>query len=96
MVVSPLVSVMRDQVKQLKQLGFTAAAIMLGEEFEDDEKVAREGKCEIIFGSPDTWLSSTWRKELRDGILGQQTAALALDEVHSVMEWKVILIHFFM
>ena len=86
-VVSPLVSVMRDQVEQLKHLGFSAAAIGLGEEFEEDEKAAREGKCEIVFGSPESWLSSSWRKELRDGILGRQTAALALDEVHSVAEW---------
>ena len=73
-VASRLVSVMRDQVQQVKQLGFVATAIGLSEEFEEDEKVAREGKCEIIFGSPETWLSSS-RKELRDGILGRQTAA---------------------
>lgn len=86
-VVSPLVSVMRDQVEQLKKVGFSAAAIGLGEECEEDEKATREGKCEIIFGSPETWLSTSWRKELRDGQLGRQTVALALDEVHSVTEW---------
>ena len=31
-VVSPLVSVMRDEVKQLKQLGFSAAAVGIGDE----------------------------------------------------------------
>ena len=31
-VVSPLVSVMRDRVEQLKQLGFSAAAIGIGDE----------------------------------------------------------------
>lgn len=86
-VVSPLVSVMRDQVEQLKQLGFSAAAIGLGEEYEEDEKAAREGKCEIVFGSPETWLSSSWRMELRDGKLGRQTAAFAVNEVLSVTEW---------
>ena len=48
-VVSPLVSVTRGQV-----LGFSAAAIGLGEEYEEDEKAAREEKCEIFFGSPET------------------------------------------
>ena len=43
-VVSPLVSVIRDQM-----LGFSAAAIGLGEEYEEDEKAAREGKCEFFF-----------------------------------------------
>ena len=50
-VVSPLVSVMHDQVEQLKQLGFSAAAIGLGEEYKEDEKAAREGKCELVFGN---------------------------------------------
>ena len=50
-VVSPLVSVMRDQVEQLKQLGVSAAAIGLGEEYGEDEKVAREGKCQLVFGN---------------------------------------------
>ena len=43
-VVSPLVSVTWDQV-----LGFSAVAIGLGEEYEEDEKAAREGKCEFFF-----------------------------------------------
>ena len=49
-VVSLLVSVMRDQVELLKQLGVSAAAIGLGEEYERDEKAEREGKCELVFG----------------------------------------------
>ena len=40
---------MRDQVEQLKQLGFSAAQIGLGEEYdEEDEKAAREGKCDRL------------------------------------------------
>ena len=41
-VVSPLISVMRNDVEQLKQLGFSAAAIGIGEEFKEDEKRERE------------------------------------------------------
>ena len=66
-VVSPLVSVMRNQVEQLKQLGFSAAAIGLVDEYKKDEKAAREEKCEIFFGSPETWLS-TAIKLLENGI----------------------------
>ena len=61
-VVSPLVSVAWDQV-----LGFPPAAIGLGEEYEEDEKAAREGKCEFFFRSPGTWLSKAI-KPLGNGI----------------------------
>ena len=90
-VVSPLVSVMRDQVDQLKQLGFSAAAIRIGEESDKDEEKVRNGECEIVFGSPESWLARTWMKDLKEGKLGRQTVAIALDEVHSVTEWYVCL-----
>ena len=65
-VVSRLVSVMRNQVEQLKQLKFPTAAIGLGEEFEEDEKAARERKCELVF-CPRTFLKSIHRaRELRN------------------------------
>ncbi|XP_068762083.1 ATP-dependent DNA helicase RecQ-like [Montipora capricornis] len=88
-VVSPLVSIMRDQVEELKKLGFLAAAIGIEDSNEDEEKV-RNGQCEIVFGSPESWLSKAWIKELKDGKLGKQTAAIALDEVHSVTEWGLL------
>ena len=37
-IVSPLILVMRDQVQQHKKLGFSAAAIGIVEEVEEDEK----------------------------------------------------------
>ena len=58
-VVSPLISVMRDRVQQLKQLGFSTAAIGIGEECLEDKEKARNGECEIVFRSPESWLSKT-------------------------------------
>ena len=88
-VVSPLVSVMRDQVEQLKRFGFSAAAIGIGEECEEDKEKIRNGECKIVFGRRESWLSKAWMKELKEGNLGRQTAAIAIDEVHSVTEWYV-------
>ena len=64
--VSPLVSVMRDQVEQLKQLGLLAAAIGIGDECDMDEEKVRSSECEIVLGSPESWLAKTWMKELKD------------------------------
>ena len=62
-VFSPLTSLMRDQVEQLKKLGFLAAAIGITEEEEDDEKKVRQGKCEIVFGSLESRLVKKWQKQ---------------------------------
>ena len=48
-------------VTPLKKPGFVAAAIGIGEKGEEDEKKAREGKCEIVFGSPESWLITKWQ-----------------------------------
>ena len=50
-VVSPLISIMRDQAKQLNKLEFSAAAIGIGEDGEEDEQKARKVKCTSVFGS---------------------------------------------
>ena len=57
--VSSLVSVMQDQVEQLKHLGLSAAAIGLGEEYEEDKKAAREGKCELFSEIKNLWQACT-------------------------------------
>ena len=52
---------MRDKVEQLKKLGFSAGAIGIGEEGEEDGKKAREGKREIVFCCPEYWLITKWQ-----------------------------------
>ena len=84
-VVTPLVAIMKDQVEQLNALGVVTTAIGLDEGL--DESAAKNGRCEIVYGSPESWLSKEWRKELQEGQLGKQTVAIAIDEVHSITEW---------
>lgn len=84
-VVTPLVAIMKDQVEQLKGMGVSSAAIGVDERA--DEEAAKNGTCEIVYGSPESWLSREWKRELQEGQLGKQTVAIAIDEVHSVMEW---------
>ena len=33
----------------------------IGEEGKEDAKKAREGKCEIVFGNPESWLITKWQ-----------------------------------
>ena len=76
---------MKDQVEQLKGMGVSSAAIGVDERA--DEEAAKNGTCEIVYGSPESWLSREWKRELQEGQLGKQTVAIAIDEVHSVTEW---------
>ena len=48
--------------------------------------------CKIVFGSPESWLSKLWMKELEERELGQQTAAVALDEV-PLWQWYGLALH---
>ena len=52
-------------MEQLKKLGFSAADIGISEEGEEDEKKARKGKCEIDFGTPESWLITKWQQQNR-------------------------------
>ena len=63
-VVSPLISIMRDQVEQLKKLGFSAAAIGIGEEGAEDP-TRKCGKRSYSMGNLENrprhwhWMKST-------------------------------------
>ena len=86
-VVTLLVAIMKDQVKQLKRIAIKATTIGLGQEEGMDEHSAKCGRYEIVYGSPESWLSKEWRTELQSGQLGKNVVAIAIDEVHSVTEW---------
>ena len=83
-VVSPLISIIRDKVEPLKRLGFSASTTGIGEVSDEGEKKVINGECEI-----ESWLPRSSMKELKEGKLGQQTAAVVLEEVCSVTEVMV-------
>ena len=85
LVVTPLVSIMKDQVAEMRRLGLKAFAIGLEEE--DAERELRDGDVDIVYGSPESWCSPVWSKELKDGQLGKQTVCIVVDEAHAVSAW---------
>ena len=82
LVVTALTAIIDEQVKYHSNGGFRAAAI----NGEADSKI-NAGEMEIVYGSPEIWLSNKWVKILKDTQLGKQIIAIAVDEVHSVTEW---------
>ena len=79
--VTALTAIIDEQVKYDSDGGFIAAAI----NSEADSKTTA-GEMEIVYGSPEIWLSNKWVKILKDSQLGKQIIAIAVDEVHSVTE----------
>ena len=87
LVVTPLVSIMKDQVEELKYLGLRAFAIGLGDEEGEKELVAGGFDVDLLYGSPETLCSNQWSKEMKEGQLVKQTVCLVVNEAHSVSAW---------
>ena len=63
MIVSPLVSLMEDQVDKLRKLGISA--VFLSDIKDEEIKEVDEGCFSLVYGSPEAWLKNErWRKML--------------------------------
>jgi len=91
-VVSPLVSLMVDQVASLRSRG-VSAAIMSGHKGVDRSLLASDrdveaGKFSLLFGAPEAIIGSEkWRELLLRPPLSRQVVAVAIDEAHCVSKW---------
>ncbi len=86
LVVSPLISLMKDQVQRLRSLGIEARAIsadMRREEIENVLERAACGKLAFLYVSPERLSSDAFLGRLdRMGI-----GLLAVDEAHCISQW---------
>jgi ATP-dependent DNA helicase RecQ len=85
LVISPLISLMKDQVDQLTELGFRAAAI--NSTLEPDERrrrleALRRGQYELVYLAPEAL-----EGRLRDFLQGCPVALMVVDEAHCISQW---------
>ena len=85
-VVSPLISLMQDQVMQLQNRGIHAA--FLNHTVGNTEYVAtmqqvRQGKIKLLYVAPETLV----RSEILVMLEESDVACLAIDEAHCISEW---------
>ena len=85
-VVSPLISLIEDQVCHLKELGLKAANIS---SLEDGERTRVEsGEYSLVYGPPEAWLKNEgWRFMLTNSVYSKTLCAIAVDEAHIVRQW---------
>ncbi|KAL1005231.1 hypothetical protein UPYG_G00056390 [Umbra pygmaea] len=82
-VVSPLIALMEDQLKEAKKLGLSA--LQLGE---PEQEQIRSGQCQIAFGSPESWLlKKKWRDMLANKVYRDNLIGIVVDEVHLIYKW---------
>ncbi|MEL7289470.1 MAG: RecQ family ATP-dependent DNA helicase, partial [Pseudomonadota bacterium] len=85
-VVSPLISLMQDQVEQLKALGVKAA--YLNSTLETDEQARindalQAGKLDLLYVSPERLMQYYFQQSLAHADI----ALFAIDEAHCVSHW---------
>ena len=85
-IVSPLISLMKDQVDGLRANGIAAAQVnssVAFAELRDVERDLRDGKLKLLFVSPERLAIATFREMLkRTGV-----TAFAIDEAHCISHW---------
>ena len=84
-VVSPLIALMKDQVKAMVEMNISA--VYVGEpELSMDE--VYEGKYQLVFISPEALLADeTWREMLHSPIYQERLVAFVVYEAHCVKKW---------
>ena len=86
-VVSPLISLMHDQVSKLVAKGVKAICIS-GEKSDDTFADVVEGRVTHVFGSPEAFVGNkTWRSLFVDDRVSGRVVALAIDEAHCIVKW---------
>ena len=86
LVVSPLIALMKDQVRQLKDRGIVADAIYSGMRRKDIDRVfdnAVYGNTKLLYVSPERLLTDLARVR----IAKMNVALIAVDEAHCISQW---------
>ena len=85
-VISPLIALMRDQVRALRAAGVEAGALTSGNTDEETEEVFRaidEGRLKLLYMAPERLASGGAQALLRRA----KCSLIAVDEAHCVSQW---------
>ena len=88
-VISPLLSLMTDQVTALRRVGAKSAIVSSGTGVprellatEDDLK-----NISVLYCAPEALVGSRWREVVEKSSVSERIVAVVVDEVHCVSKW---------
>ncbi len=89
-VVSPLIALMRDQVRGLELLGYKAAAMHSGIDHEESTDIAKQlltGDLNLVFAAPERVMTAGFKTLI--GLLcdHDRLGNIAIDEAHCISQW---------
>ncbi|MEI6752402.1 MAG: RecQ family ATP-dependent DNA helicase [Paludibacter sp.] len=85
-VFSPLIALMRDQVRSMKDKGIRAAAINSNQEADENEAIieqARNNDLDILYIAPERMENAGWISAARE----MKIAMVVIDEAHCISVW---------
>jgi len=85
-VVSPLISLMKDQVEQLREYGVHAIYLnssLLPEDYRDNEEKIRNNSVKLLYVAPETLLM----EKTLNLLSSVKVDCLTIDEAHCISEW---------
>ncbi|MBU1633641.1 RecQ family ATP-dependent DNA helicase [bacterium] len=83
---SPLIALMRDQVKYLKSIGIPTECVNSGQEPEENTEIlekAKNGQIKIIYIAPERQENQEWLEAVRK----MQISMVVIDEAHCISVW---------
>src|SRR6202042_3506152 len=85
-VFSPLIALMRDQVRSMQEKGIPAAAINSNQEPEENEAIitkAQNNQLDILYIAPERMENAAWISAAREMTI----AMVVIDEAHCISMW---------
>lgn len=85
-VISPLISLMKDQVSQLKELGVEAEFLnssLEWDEYDSNKAKIRSGQTKLLFCAPET----LFKEDILEMLSLCNVNCVTIDEAHCISEW---------
>ena len=79
---------MQDQVRYLKSVAIKAEFIGDEQESKEAKQQLERGECQIVYGSPEAFLSTTrWWAMLSKDAYKKRLCLVAVGEAHCISHW---------